>query len=74
MTITIPGEKVREFAHAMEMAKILLENEWGRELENEWGREVDLNPDPKKQPKGIKTALDTIIEIREAIDHGGRNS
>jgi hypothetical protein len=50
----------------MEMAKIL--------LESEWEREVELNPDPKKQPKGLKSALDTLIEIREAIDHGGRNS
>jgi hypothetical protein len=30
MTITIPGEKVREFAHALETAKLTLENEWER--------------------------------------------
>jgi hypothetical protein len=59
MTITIPGEKVREFAHALETAKLI--------LESEWEREVELNPDPKKQPKGLKSALDTLIEIREAI-------
>ena len=63
-TITIPGEKVGRFATMLELARGYFSEYWKNNCEEQ--------SDPAKRAIGIKTALDTVNEVLEALAHSAR--
>jgi hypothetical protein len=64
ITLMIPGDKVRGFINMLDLARITFNREWEEDCKGQ--------SDPAKRAVGIKHALDTVIEVLEAVTHAGQ--